>query len=175
MTKIGVVGPTRNVSSLVVVDFIRRLAADTVVVAGGARGVQEAAVWAAESRGLKTEIHRPDFGSRQRSVEQREQDKWAALDKATDELIEASDELHAFVKYGERANSVLTAMVKAKRLGKPVTVHYDAPGGTAEVLVPSLPSPLRRSLAEFIFTWERHGTQTGRFAASKPNVSQVER
>ena len=149
MTRLGVVGPTRDVDTLMVVDFIRRLADDSIIVAGGARGVQEAAIWTAENRGLQTEIFRPDFGSASKPVE-----KWAALDKATDELIEASDELHAFVKWGVRVNSVLGAMVKAKRLGKRVIVHYDAPGGTAEVLVPGLPSPLRRSLAEFVYTWE---------------------
>jgi hypothetical protein len=103
-------------------------------------------------------------------------DKWVALDRATDELIAGCDELHAFIKWGERVNSVLGAIVRAKRAGKQITVHYDAPGGSAEVLVPNLPSPLRRSLERFLFTWEARpaqAKQSTRVVLSKPEFETL--
>lgn len=44
-----------------VAEYVLSLPLDTVIVSGGARGVDEYAAWVAEERGMQTEIIRADW------------------------------------------------------------------------------------------------------------------
>ena len=89
---------------------VSRLPDDTIIVSGGARGVDQVAVEAAVDRGLDVEVYLPDYGRYGRG---------APLVR-NDEIVEACDEVLAFWD-GESRGTKYT-IDRAVRAGKPVEV-----------------------------------------------------
>lgn len=59
--KIAIVGSRDYPNLKEVVDYVYSLSPDTVIVSGGANGVDQHAEWAAIERGMKVEIYYPDW------------------------------------------------------------------------------------------------------------------
>lgn len=156
--RIAVVGSREFPNLVQVIDFVMELPVDTVVVSGGARGVDAAAEWAAKVRKLPDpKIYYPDI---QKGMNRFEVIR--ALFTRNTQIAEDADEVHAFFCVGQRSNGTFDTVMKAKRLGKYVVIHWA--DGTSKPL-PGLPPPLKESLARFIYHWEkeegaRNATQT---------------
>ena len=88
--KVAVVGSREYTDRQRVIDFINGLKPDTIVVSGGARGVDTWAVKAAEARGLRTIDLLPEF--KVTGGPYRRQDYFDRNDKIVDE----SDHVAAF-------------------------------------------------------------------------------
>lgn len=109
---VGVVGSRGYPSPTKVADFVRSLPAGTVVVSGGARGVDTWAVLAAQARGLACRETKPDLAKHP---------VFALAAKARNrEIVEESDEVVAFWD-GESPGTPNT-VAWAVALGKPVRV-----------------------------------------------------
>jgi hypothetical protein len=148
--RIAIVGPKTGIDSMRIVDYVRGLPVGTVIVSTGAKGVEGTAAWAAEARSLETVMCRPDW-DKFVIIGTKGTDKWAALDAMNNAVVDGCDEVHAFLQWGARDGHVLSVAAKALRLGKVVIVRWD---NGNEAIVPRLPSPLRESLARFLFPWE---------------------
>ena len=109
--KIAIVGSRKGVPSQIVIDYISTLPLDTIVVSGGAIGVDLTAENAASYRGLKTMIFLPNFtlypGSR-------------AYFKRNEQIAKVCDEMVAF--HNGYSRGTKHAIACAKNLNKPVTV-----------------------------------------------------
>jgi len=104
--KIAIVGSREYLDLDQVRDYVRLLPDDTVVVTGGARGVDEAAELAARSRGLKVIIHEPE---------------WAKYGKAAGpmrnkQVVDDCDRLVAF--WDGASTGAKDAISKAAKQGK---------------------------------------------------------
>lgn len=155
--KIAVVGSRTFPDLTQVVDFVRELPLDAVVVSGGARGVDQAAEWAAKARELpEPEIFLPEipecYGYRNTDACRREIVQ--ALMARNTLIAEAADEVHAFFPIGRPSNGTFDTVLKAKRLRRYVVVHWE--DGTSKPL-PGLGRPLWDSLRKFVYYWEKEG------------------
>ena len=108
--KIAIVGSREYPRPQDVTDYVARLPADTVIVSGGARGVDSWAERAARARGLAVEIFPAN---------------WTAYGKRAGyvrnaEIVKASDRVVAFWD-GESRGTAHT-MECAKHYGKPLEV-----------------------------------------------------
>lgn len=61
MTRLAIVGSRGYFDLGAVRDFVRHCSLDTIIVTGGARGVDQAAEDEARRRGLDVEVHLPDY------------------------------------------------------------------------------------------------------------------
>lgn len=147
---IAIVGSRTFPDLTQVVALVMELPPDTVVISGGARGVDQAAVWAAGGRGLpEPKVFYPEFKGASERLE-----VIRALMARNTLIAEAADEVHAFFPIGRRSGGTFDTVIKAKRLRKYVTIHWE--DGTNEPL-PSLGRPLKASLERFIYYWEKEG------------------
>ena len=108
--KIAVVG-SREYSDLAAVrQFVWEQERDTVIVSGGARGVDDVAVSEARRLGMPYELHLPDwtrFGKRAGAMRNRQ-------------IVVAADEVVAFWDGTSRGTKLTIDMARAE--GKPVRV-----------------------------------------------------
>jgi hypothetical protein len=108
--KVAIVG-SREYSNLSKVRvYIQNLPIDTVIVSGGARGVDKCAEKVAESIGLQTEIYLADWYRYGK----------AAGMKRNQQIVEASDRVVAF--WNGESRGTKNTIDTAKKLGKGVTV-----------------------------------------------------
>jgi hypothetical protein len=115
--RIGIVGSRRRTDREAVEACVAELAADTVVITGGAKGPDRWAEEAARSRGLAVVVYEPDL----EGVHAR----WEAADRhyARNQLIvDEADRIIAFVAPDRRGGTEDTIR-RAVRAGKPVEVR----------------------------------------------------
>lgn len=108
--RIAIVG-SRDFSRLDKIgDFVRDLPRDTVIVSGGARGVDTAAAAAARARGLEVVVYLPDWKKFGQSA--------GFLRNET--IVQDSDEIVAF--WNGRSNGTRHSIGLARRNGKRVRI-----------------------------------------------------
>lgn len=111
--KIAVVG-SRNYSDLRQVQtFVKSLPAGTIIVSGGARGVDQAAEHAARLSGFPTMIFPADWSGHGRRA--------GFLRNA--EIVAAADKVVAF--WDGRSPGTRDTIDRARAAGKAVEIHYD--------------------------------------------------
>ena len=108
--KVAVVGSREYPNLSKVGAYIQSLPIDTVIVSGGARGVDKCAEKVAESIGLQTEIYLADWDKYGKS----------AGIKRNQQIVEASDRVVAF--WNCESKGTKNTIDTAKKLGKGVTV-----------------------------------------------------
>lgn len=112
--KVAIVG-SRNYPRLDLVrQYVASLAEDTVVVSGGARGVDETAEQAARERGLQVESRPANW----------EHGKLAGF-RRNSEIVAAADEVVAF--WHAQSRGTFDTITKARKTGKPVLI-FDSEG-----------------------------------------------
>lgn len=62
MLKITIIGSREGIDPQAVIDFVDTLPDDTLVISGGAKGVDTVAIQAAQLRGLETLVYPADWG-----------------------------------------------------------------------------------------------------------------
>ena len=92
--------------------FVASLPDGSVVVSGGAPGVDTAAADAALARGLSVRLYEPDYGVHSRDR--------AQIERNT-RLVAGCDELHAWAS--SSSSGAWDSVRKAQQKGIPVTVH----------------------------------------------------
>jgi YspA, cpYpsA-related SLOG family len=108
--KVAIVGSREYPNLSKVRAYIQNLPIDTIIVSGGARGVDKCAEKVAQGIGLRTEIYPADwhkFGK-------------AAGMKRNQQIVEASDRIVAF--WDGASKGTKNTIDTAKKLGKGVTV-----------------------------------------------------
>lgn len=120
MSKVAIVGSREFKRLDLVVDFVNSLEPDTVVVSGGARGVDRTAEEAAEKRGLTTLIFPAEW------------DKYGiqAGFLRNRLLVKACDYVCAF--YNGTSRGTWDTIQKARKAGKKVIVFSDVDQCAAE-------------------------------------------
>lgn len=111
--RVAIVGSRTFQNLQLVRDYVRDLPNDTIVVSGGARGVDRTAEDEAQKRGLKTAIFLAawdEFG------------KVAGLLRNSD-IVKNCDRLVAFHRQGSRGTA--DSIAKARAAGKPVEVYVE--------------------------------------------------
>lgn len=109
--RIAVIGSRGFASLDRVRDFVRSLPPGTMVVSGGARGVDSAAETAAREAGVATEIHHADWDTHGR--------KAGPMRNAL--IIANADAVVAF--WDGESRGTLNALVQAHEAGLPITIH----------------------------------------------------
>ena len=110
--KVAIVGSREYPNLSKVRAYIQNLPIDTVIVSGGAKGVDKCAEKVAEFIGLQTEIYHSD---------------WHRLEKAAgiirnQDLVNAADKLVAF--WDGESKGTKNTIATAKKLGKEMTVIH---------------------------------------------------
>lgn len=108
--KIAVVGSRHFSSKDVVARYIAALPTGTVVISGGAVGVDTWAIEAAQASGLATQVFQADWDNLGRRA--------GPIRNA--EIVAAADEIVAF--WDGKSRGTLNTVVQASRSGKPVKV-----------------------------------------------------
>jgi predicted Rossmann fold nucleotide-binding protein DprA/Smf involved in DNA uptake len=108
--KVAIVGSRAYPNLSKVRAYIQSLPLDTIIVSGGARGVDKCAEKVAESIGLQTEIYPADWHKYGK----------AAGMKRNQQIVEASDRVVAF--WDGESKGTKNTIDTAKKLGKEVTV-----------------------------------------------------
>lgn len=111
--RVAIVGSRTFQNLQLVRNYVQSLPNDTIVVSGGARGVDRTAEDEARSRGLKTVVFLAaweEFG------------KFAGLHRNTD-IVRNCDRLVAFHRQGSRGTA--DSIAKARAAGKPVEVYVE--------------------------------------------------
>lgn len=112
--KIAVVG-SREFPDLPWVErFVNDVPGDTIIISGGARGVDTTAELAAKKRGLKVWVRRPDY----------ERFGKGATFKRNLQIVEDADLVVVF--WDGKSRGTVNTMEHAKRLGKPMNVFQFA-------------------------------------------------
>ena len=110
--RVAIVG-SRNFPRLRMVrDYVKKLPTGTIVVSGGARGVDSAAVAAAEARGLKTKVYLPNI----------EVHGTSAFAVRNRKIVRYADRVVAFMVDGGSRGTEMT-LGFAREAGKPVKVY----------------------------------------------------
>ena len=115
--RVGIVGSRRRTDREAVEACVSELAAETVVITGGARGPDQWAEEAARSRGLAVVVHKPDLEGVRAC--------WEAADRhhaRNQKIVDDSDRIIAFVAPDRRGGTEDTIR-RAERAGKPVEVR----------------------------------------------------
>lgn len=111
LLKVAVVG-SRNYQNLKEVEeFVNSLPQGTIVISGGARGVDRVAEEAARKRGLRIEIYKPDW---------RKYGKRAGLIRNT-QIVNNADMIVAF--WDKKSRGTQDTIKKAQRTGKGVIIN----------------------------------------------------
>lgn len=112
--KIAVIGSRKFKNLKLVYKYIMELPADTVMISGGAIGVDYMAELTAKSRGLKVITHLPDYINYSPLV--------APLIR-NQLIIEECDQVTAF--WNGKSTGTINALSIAKSLNKPITIISD--------------------------------------------------
>lgn len=108
--KIAIVG-SRNFSDLDLVrDFIRQLNHRTIIISGGARGVDQTAAETATARGMEVNIILPDWSRFGKSA--------GMLRNTT--IVELADIIVAF--WDGRSRGTADTIRKARKMNKPIKI-----------------------------------------------------
>lgn len=111
--KIAIVG-SRNYKNLnAVTEYIKALPSDTIIVSGGARGVDIRAEIDARRRGLEVMVFYPEWGKYGKSAGMIRNGK----------IVEECDQMVAF--HDGQSKGTLNSINRAKAAGKPVEVIND--------------------------------------------------
>jgi len=113
--RIAIVGSRKFKALHLVVEFVNGLPEDTVIVSGGAPGVDRTAAEAAEARGLKTLIFKPEW---------EKHGKVAGFIRNAD-IIANADEVVAF--WDGKSHGTAHSMSLAKNAQKKLVVVADDP------------------------------------------------
>ena len=108
--KVAIVGSRDYPTLWEVWQYVSSLPADTVVVSGGARGVDAQAEYAANECGLKTEIYRAEW----------EKYGLSAGFKRNQQIVDAADSVVAF--WDGVSRGTVDTLDKAARARKPIRV-----------------------------------------------------
>lgn len=109
--KLAIVG-SRNFSDwLAIMNYVHELPLDTVIVSGGARGVDTVAEQTAQARGMTTEIYRADWDKYGKSAGYRR----------NADIVAAADEVVAF--WDGYSKGTAHTIELARKAGKKVTVY----------------------------------------------------
>ena len=108
--KVAIVGSRAYPHLSKVREYILNLPLDTIIVSGGARGVDKCAEKVANSIGLQTEIYPADWHKYGK----------AAGMKRNQQIVEASDKIIAF--WDGESKGTKNTIDSAKKLGKEITV-----------------------------------------------------
>ena len=109
--KVAIVGSRGYRDLEEVRQFVRSLPQDTLVISGGALGVDTVATTEAENQGLSTMIFNPNWGKYGR----------AAGPIRNKLIVEAADEIHAF--WDGTSRGTRSTINLAKKANKPITIH----------------------------------------------------
>lgn len=118
--KLAIVGSRDYPKLEQVREFVWGLSPDTIVVSGGAKGVDQAAQEEAEKRGLEVIVLRPDWDRLGRA---------AGVIRNT-EIVAACDGLVAFMKEGG-SRGTSDSIAKARTAGKLKAVFTPSRGGAS--------------------------------------------
>jgi hypothetical protein len=123
MKRIAIIGSRKYPRLDLVIGFVNTLPPDTIVVSGGAVGVDQTAAAAAEAHGLDVDERLPNIpkGSPRHVAVK-------LLMARNTQIIERCDEVVAF--WDEASNGTRDSLRKAMAAGKPITVF----GKTGEPL-----------------------------------------
>lgn len=112
--KLAIVG-SRNFKNLMrVAHYVCHLPLDTVIVSGGARGVDETAAVNARRRGMDVIVHLPDWDTHGK----------AAGFVRNQRIVDDAD---AVVAFWNGSNGTLDTIRKANQAGKVVKIYPDLP------------------------------------------------
>ena len=121
MASIGILGARKYRDKQSVLEFLRRLPADSVVVTSSCKGVCSWARIEAEARGLEIKIFSPDLNNIRAKFEVAQR-----YYERNRQLIEASDAVYAFVSEEAGFTGGTRFEVEyALKLGKPVELHWE--------------------------------------------------
>lgn len=113
--KIAIVG-SRNYPDLnAVMAYVNSLPKDTIVVSGGAKGVDSVAEYTARMRGLQVEIYKPDWDKYGKS---------AGFRRNAD-IVNAADHLTAF--WYNMSKGTANSIELADKRGIPTTIYVTNP------------------------------------------------
>ncbi len=112
--KVGIVGSRKRKDRESVVELIKSFSSDTVIVTGGAKGIDTYAEEEARKRRLKVIIHKPDLKSVKHRGEMVER-----YYQRNRKIVGDSDILYAFVS-SERKGGTENTIKWAKQMGKKV-------------------------------------------------------
>lgn len=112
--RIAIVGSRKYPNLDLVRQYVTALPADTIVVSGAAKGVDETAEQAARERGLQVESYPADWS----------RGKLAGFQRNS-VIVSAADEVVAF--WHARSNGTFDTITKARKAGKPVRI-FDSEG-----------------------------------------------
>ncbi len=109
--RIAIVGSREYPDLRHVKKYVSELPDGTVVISGGAVGVDRTAVYFARQRGFETVVHLPDWNTHGRS---------AGIIR-NQKIVDDCDELVAF--WDGVSNGTADSIKRARKAGKPTTVH----------------------------------------------------
>lgn len=114
MTKrVAIVG-SRDFQNLDVVrEYVREQSRDTIIISGGARGVDTVAIEEATRLGLLCEVYPADW---------EQYGKKAGMIR-NQQIVDAADEIIAF--WDERSRGTKHTIQRAQRMGKPIVIISD--------------------------------------------------
>lgn len=108
--KVAIVGSREFKDIFKVADYVESLPQDTIVISGGARGVDTWAIQAATQRGLKTKVFEADWNTFGKSAGMRR----------NSDIVANCDKLVAF--WDGISKGTKDSIDKAKSAGKPVEI-----------------------------------------------------
>jgi predicted Rossmann fold nucleotide-binding protein DprA/Smf involved in DNA uptake len=117
--KIAVVGSREYANLALVRQFVWECERDTVIVSGGALGVDSVAVGEAKRLGMPYEVHLPDWSRYGR---------WAGIKRNRD-IVNSADEVVAF--WDGKSRGTKSTIEMAREAGKPVRI-IDVKAATQE-------------------------------------------
>lgn len=109
--KVAIVGSRDYPNLDAVKEYIDSLPLDTIIVSGGARGVDRTAENRAKERGMKTLVFKPDWSK----------GGYAGIERNGD-IVAACDVLVAF--WDNKSPGTRNSINRARIVGKPVTIIY---------------------------------------------------
>jgi len=121
MKNIGIIGARKFKDRKAVIELVKALPADSIVVTSSCRGVCQWAGESAKARGLTVKIFSPDLTRVRDRIEMVER-----YYERNRQLISACDIVHAFIsKEAGLTGGTKFEVQYAKRLGKDVFLHWE--------------------------------------------------
>jgi predicted Rossmann fold nucleotide-binding protein DprA/Smf involved in DNA uptake len=110
--KVAIIGSRTFANLTKVRDYVNQLPSDTIVISGGARGVDTVAETTAKARGLQTIVYLPDW----------RRGKSAGMERNT-QIVADADKVVAF--WDGNSNGTRDSIKKARSMGKEVVIIYE--------------------------------------------------